>query len=87
MQTIECTKFKNILWKNALPYDHLVDFLPCLSNCAFIYPPLAIEGDTIGSTIGSESAIPRWGYAIEKKLIDTSMYYGNPNWFALYTNK
>lgn len=66
-----------------LAYDHILR-LPTLGKSAFVYPPLAIEGDLKGSTIGSHPAASRWGYAALHRKLDLSMYYGTPNWLEAY---
>lgn len=62
--------------------DHLLQ-MPCLHS-VFVLPPLMIEGDTSGSSVGSGSAARRWGWAALHGALNTDDYHGRPDWVSAY---
>jgi len=65
-----------------IAWDHLL-YLPC-GSMSFVHPPLAIENDMSGSSIGSDSSIMRWGHASANGHLDETNYYGSPKWKEAY---
>lgn len=63
--------------------DHLLQ-VPAL-NQALVHPPLAIECDVEGSSIGSSSGAGRWGWASHHGWLRETDYFGSPPWSAAWT--
>lgn len=78
------SRFKSFAQPHGWPLasDHLLQ-LPAL-GARYVFPPLAIESDVGITTIGSRTAVWRWGYAAARGTLEEDDYAGAPSWGAAY---